>query len=62
MKQRAKDGERYFFINEYGEIWSDIERHLFEDNWRHKAGNYFLSWENAETARTRSKEIYLQLQ
>lgn len=41
-------GEKYYYIDSYGEIWGERDTNRYQDTYRYNTGNYFTTREQAE--------------
>ena len=56
-KWKPQCGEQYFFISKIGKVMEDTWRDLISDNFCYEFGNCFRTYEEAEAARDKIKEI-----
>lgn len=57
---RAKEGERYWFVDDSGSSDSVIDEHDFIDKGRFDSGNYFQTKEEADAFAPKVRELYSQ--
>lgn len=55
---RAKEGELYYFMSDYGECCNTYDMNTSFDNERHKIGNYFRTAEEMEPYKKKFREVF----
>lgn len=55
---RAKKGETYCYITDYGEVDETTDEKGYRDEERYRLGNYFKSWAEAEQYAEKIREIF----
>lgn len=56
-KTRVNKGEKYWFINSFGEVVSKTESGVIDDAKRFEAGNYFSTKEEAESMANKLRAV-----
>ena len=58
LRWRAKRGEKYFYVTEDGDVFTDIDRRSDADNRRYNWGNHYQTMEEGKAARDKIADIH----